>query len=315
MYRGEALPLNNAVESESATFFGQIVQQSWELFSVLGLDGELLHVSASCQRTLGAILPTSRAFLERVHEEDRQLLRQLFWATAQGGGGGTLDFRVQHMNGEWLWLESRLIAIYSPTGELRQVVFVARDITARKQQEARLLNMAYHDPLTGLPNRRLFREHLNQALLQAKRSGGTMALLYLDIDDFKIINDTMGHDTGDAFLQVFAERVRGALREIDTCARMGGDEFTILLPVVDEPANVETVARRIFQSLQRPWDVGEYQFTATVSMGIAVYPNDGKDAASLLKHVDSALYQVKGHGRNGYQFYRAQTYEKPDNAG
>lgn len=315
MYRGEALSLTNAVELESDAFFGQIVQHSWELFSVLELDGELLHVSGGCQRALGAIPPTSKAFMERVDEEDRLPLRQLFQATAQGGGGGALDFRVKHANDEWLWLESRLIPIYGPTGELKQIVFVARDITARKQQEARLLTMAYHDPLTGLPNRRLFREHLNQALLQAKRSGGTMALLYLDIDDFKIINDTMGHDTGDAFLRVFAERVRGALREIDTCARMGGDEFTILLPVVDGPANVETVARRIFQSIQCPWDVGEYQFTATVSMGIAVYPNDGADAASLLKHVDSALYQVKGHGRNGYQFYRTEIYEQLDNEG
>ncbi|MNH99988.1 Phytochrome-like protein cph2 [compost metagenome] len=164
--------------------------------------------------------------------------------------------------------------------------------------------LAYHDPLTGLPNRRLFKEHLNQALLQAKRKEKQLSLLYLDIDNFKHINDTMGHDIGDQFLQQFANRIRGCLREMDTFARMSGDEFTILLPYFESSDNVELVAQRIFNSLKEPWNVEQYQFTASVSMGIVIYPQDGIDSKSLLKHVDIALYQVKNRGRNGYQFYK-----------
>jgi diguanylate cyclase (GGDEF)-like protein len=149
----------------------------------------------------------------------------------------------------------------------------------------------------------LFKEHINQLLLQTKRTGRPFALFYLDIDDFKIINDTMGHDIGDAFLQDFAARIQNCLREIDMFARMGGDEFTILLPVVDCEEHVDRIAQRIIRCVEQPWQVKGHSFRSTVSMGITVYQGDQLDAAGLMKQVDIALYQVKDKGRNNYQFF------------
>jgi diguanylate cyclase (GGDEF)-like protein len=168
--------------------------------------------------------------------------------------------------------------------------------------------MAYHDPLTGLPNRRRFKEHLHQEILYAKRTGKMMALLYLDLDDFKNINDTMGHDIGDAFLQAFSHRVRSCLREVDLFSRMGGDEFTILLPLMDSVQSVENVVKRIFQSIEEPYHLDGNQFHSSISMGIALYPIDSEDSNVLLKKVDIALYHVKGRGRNGYQFYKPEMF-------
>jgi diguanylate cyclase (GGDEF)-like protein len=127
--------------------------------------------------------------------------------------------------------------------------------------------------------------------------------MYLDIDDFKLINDTMGHEAGDEFLKAFATRIKGCIREVDMVARMGGDEFTVLLPSVDSASNVEKVAKRIFAAISAPWETREHQFSATVSGGIVVYPANGEDAATLLRNVDIALYKVKESGRNNYMFY------------
>ncbi|MBP1995029.1 sensor domain-containing diguanylate cyclase [Paenibacillus eucommiae] len=288
------------------SFLRQIVQEAWDMVGLTDIYGKLLYASDSCDRVIGFRPPNNlEELLSRIDHGYRMDVRKLFFKVIQSGNKEKVEYLFQHANEGWIWLETVAIPIRDVGGEIRQIALVTNDITLRKQQESRLISLAYHDPLTGLPNRRLFKEHLNQALLQARRTGKQLALLYVDIDDFKMINDTMGHDIGDSFLQDFASRIRNCLREVDMFARMGGDEFTILLPMMDSAENVETVARRIFRSIEKPYQLGEHSFHATVSMGIALYPRDGDDFNVLLKHVDMALYQVKEKGRNAFRFFHS----------
>jgi diguanylate cyclase (GGDEF)-like protein/PAS domain S-box-containing protein len=309
---GDYNQLQGALWLESDTFFLQIVQDAWDTFGVFDASGKLLFASSSYYRNIGFVPSRMEELFARIDSGYRMDLRKLFLNAAQMGKKGRLEFRFRHMDERWIWFETQAIPIRGSDGMISHIAFLTNDITAKKQHESKLIAMAYHDPLTGLPNRRLFKEHLNQALLQAKRTGKTMALLYLDIDDFKVINDTMGHDIGDGFLQSFADRIRGCLREVDMFARMGGDEFTILLPMMDSESHVETVANRIFQSIEEPYELDGHRFHSSISMGIALYPTDGEDSNALLKKVDTALYQVKGKGRNAFQFFKSNLYNSHD---
>lgn len=161
--------------------------------------------------------------------------------------------------------------------------------------------MAYHDPLTGLPNRRLFKETLRQAISNADRYERNIAVMYLDLDRFKQINDTLGHDIGDELLKLFSQRVKGCLRESDMLARLGGDEFAVFLETSCD-MDITTVAEKIIVTLQKQWVIGEHDFTTTSSIGIAVYEKD-IDAKGLIKRADTTLYQAKQLGRNTYQIY------------
>ncbi|MCB1774010.1 MAG: EAL domain-containing protein [Gammaproteobacteria bacterium] len=183
---------------------------------------------------------------------------------------------------------------------------------AESHEQARFL--ADHDSLTGLPNRRLFQEYLDKALAFAKRRGDTLVLLFLDVDEFKNVNDTLGHHAGDELLQEFSERLLTALRSQDVVgvsrgapgemvARLGGDEFTILLPVVREPADAATVAERILEQLREPFVINRQQFFVGASIGITLFPHDGDTVADLVKHADLAMYHAKHSGKNNYQFF------------
>ena len=161
--------------------------------------------------------------------------------------------------------------------------------------------LATHDVLTGLPNRHLFLDHVDQALVHAKRSRGMLALLFLDIDDFKTINDSLGHAAGDELLQMFAKRLSACLRQGDAIARFGGDEFTVLQSDVSGPEQVDTVAKKTLRALARPYVLKNDALTITASVGIAVYPPDGEDAGTLLRNADAAMYRAKEQGRNRFQ--------------
>lgn len=184
-----------------------------------------------------------------------------------------------------------------------------------KKSEERMQMMAYYDPLTGLPNRALFRDRLEQAIASAERYDRQLALMFLDLDNFKRINDTLGHSTGDALLQEVACRLQGCLRSCDAMtrgypelpksmvARLGGDEFTILLTELAHPNNTITLAERILEALSRPIQQGSIEFFVTVSIGITLFPHDGQDLETLLKQADTAMYHAKSQGRNNYQYY------------
>ena len=180
---------------------------------------------------------------------------------------------------------------------------IIRDITARKQAEARLAQLAQYDTLTGLPNRNLFRDRLDLAIARARRAGASLALMFLDLDQFKDVNDKLGHAAGDALLRAVGERLRESLREMDTIARLGGDEFTVLVESVPDRALAEAVARKIVSLFEQPVTVGGQDMSITCSVGITVYPDDAQDADDLLRAADNAMYRAKHEGRNTYRFY------------
>jgi len=180
---------------------------------------------------------------------------------------------------------------------------IARDLRERKRAEATIRHMAFYDALTGLPNRVLFDEYLRNALALAKRHTRKLAVLFVDLDRFKLINDALGHHTGDLLLQAVPQRLLPCVREGDVVARMGGDEFTILLPDIAHDDDAADVAQRLLASLAAPFAIGGNELFVSASIGVSVYPADGDDAETLLKHADTAMYRAKDSGRNGHQFY------------
>jgi diguanylate cyclase (GGDEF)-like protein/PAS domain S-box-containing protein len=184
------------------------------------------------------------------------------------------------------------------------VVVVIRDITERRQREEEIRQMAYHDSLTGIPNRKLFSDRLDIALAQAQRNQKKVGIAMLDLDNFKDVNDTLGHAMGDLFLKAIAERLSAELREGDTVARFGGDEFILILPDLKVIEDAIQVAQKIVDSFCKPFLVDTHQLVVTTSIGIAVYPNDGTDEGILLKNADIAMYQAKQAGRARYQLHK-----------
>lgn len=182
---------------------------------------------------------------------------------------------------------------------------VVRDISERKRLEEAVRHQAYHDALTGLPNRMLFMDRLSLELSLAKRERRRVAVLVVDLDRFKGINDSLGHPIGDRLLQEIAERLSACVRQSDTVARIGGDEFALLLPALTHAEGAAVIAEKAVTSIEKPLLVGRHELRVSASIGISMYPDDGQTAETLLKHADIAMYHVKGQGRNNFQFYNA----------
>ena len=185
------------------------------------------------------------------------------------------------------------------------IVCVVRDVTERTYAEEQIKHLAYHDALTNLPNRLLFKDRLSVALSHAHREGSSLAVLFLDLDRFKVINDSLGHNIGDQLLQAVAARIQACVRDSDTVARLGGDEFTILLPRLARSQDVAPVAGKIIEAVRYPFHIEGREFFITTSIGISVYPEDGSDAETLIKNADTAMYQAKELGRDNYQLFNA----------
>ena len=183
------------------------------------------------------------------------------------------------------------------------IMGVGLDITARKLTDARIEALAYHDALTGLPNRRLLQDRIDVAIAQARRRQRHLAVLFLDLDDFKDVNDSLGHHAGDLLLQAVGQRLQGGMRSDDTVARIGGDEFVVLLTHVASASQAALVADKILFLLKAPFQVGERELFVNASVGIATFPQDGSDSGTLLKNADAALYRAKKEGRDNCQPY------------
>lgn len=198
------------------------------------------------------------------------------------------------------WTSSVYRPHYDAGGNIVGVIGLIRDITQRKSAEQQIEYQAYHDALTGLANRRLFQEHLTLALALAQRRRRLVAVLFLDLDHFKIVNDSLGHTVGDELLKHVAARLKAAVREGDTVARVGGDEFTIVLQDLVRKDDAAVVAEKVLRTIAQPADINEHHLYVTTSIGITTFPDDGGDAETLLKNADNAMYRAKAEGRNTY---------------
>jgi diguanylate cyclase (GGDEF)-like protein len=199
-------------------------------------------------------------------------------------------------------------------GKPLRMIGTHADITDRKIAEEQFQHLAHYDVLTDLPNRTLIGDRLKQALAYAKREKVLLALMFIDLDKFKPVNDTLGHEIGDLLLKQVARRLQQSVRGSDTVARIGGDEFVVLLPVIDNNHDAAVVAEKILQALNKPFEVAQHSLNISSSIGIAVYPQHGTDEKLLLINADIAMYHAKKDGRNNAQFYR-QGMEKTEHAG
>ena len=253
--------------------------------------------------------------LEEILERIDPAYREQFKEAVQDLAGGKraafqLEHRVQTSSGEWRWIETRgQVVQRDAEGRAVRISGTNADITERKVADDRILHLATHDPLTDLPNRFLFDDRLSQAIARAQREKTRLAVLFIDLDRFKTVNDSLGHPVGDALLREVAKRLNSILRDGDTLARPGGDEFILLIPSFSATSGRMIVAERILNVLAQPFEIEGNELHVTCSIGVAIYPNDGADAAELLKNADSAMYKAKDEGRNNIQFFTSSMTE------
>ncbi|MEY3018741.1 MAG: hypothetical protein RL336_1876 [Pseudomonadota bacterium] len=205
--------------------------------------------------------------------------------------------------GDRYWLETTFVPFVNEDGSLRNMVAIHTDITEQKLAYADMIHQAQYDSLTGLPNRALLLDRLGQMLRNAKRNSSQVAVLFLDLDDFKKINDSLGHELGDELLVEVGRRLKVIVRNQDTIGRLGGDEFLVLLDGQEYREDAEIVARKIIDSIQQPILIDEYELVVGVSIGIAIYPDDGETESEMLRHADSAMYNAKKMGRNSWSYF------------
>ncbi|MFK1074862.1 diguanylate cyclase domain-containing protein [Pseudomonas aeruginosa] len=272
----------------------------------MDVDGVILTVNPALCQLLGQTRETliGHPYYELLGEDDLARARQPFQRAMQSGAGKTFAIPLQRADGSLGYFEATVSLIHDLQGELRGYRGIVRDVSDQIAYQQQLLEMAYRDPLTGLGNRKAFDEQLGQALLRAGSGGSELALLYLDLDRFKEVNDRFGHDIGDALLRTVAERVRSTLRQPDKAYRLGGDEFAVLLEDSQEN-NPQRLAERLLAALVQPIALnGERIDFVTPSIGIALYPRHAGDAEGLVRAADSAMYEAKRQ-RNHYCLYQA----------
>jgi diguanylate cyclase (GGDEF)-like protein/PAS domain S-box-containing protein len=287
------------------TLFTKIYENTVEGILITDAQGRIQAVNPAFTAITGYemmdVLGKSPALLKS-GRHDASFYREL-WRSLLENGRWTGEIWNVRKNGEAYpeWLN--ITAIRDGLGHLQQYVGLFTDVSEHKRAEEKLRHQAYHDALTDLPNRLMYAEHLDMALPQAERRDQMSGIMMLDLDHFKNVNDTLGHDLGDKLLIAVAKRLRECIRKEDTLARMGGDEFTFLFSLVEDVRDVVRVAEKILISFAAPFLIDGKELFITPSMGISLFPGDGRDAETLLRNADAAMYRAKEQGRNGYQFY------------
>ena len=236
-----------------------------------------------------------RPLLDFVHQEDRDLVDHNWNSRRQSEGVQWLEFRLNRSN---IWCSVYWISLRLPDRSMDGTIMVLVDSTPRRQQDERLWMLAHHDPLTNLPNRKLFWDRSAQALSLAKRRGSGVAILCIDLDAFKSVNDTLGHDAGDALLKEVAHRLKSRVRDSDTVARMGGDEFAVIMPDVSDSDSAVLIARELVASLGQRFDLPQGTVQISGSIGVALYPQHALSAEALTRRADMAMYSAKRSGKN-----------------
>jgi len=263
-----------------------------ELFSILGYDGSGLP-------------QVSLEWLYRqINPADTPFVRKTLGATIESGRSLNVTFRIATRQGEEIVVASQAELEHAADGRPELLVGTLFDVTERTKAEQEIHHLANYDLLTGLPNRNLLHDRLQQAIVQAGRIlDSSVGVLFLDLDRFKGVNDSLGHRAGDQLLRTVAERLRVCVRESDTLARVGGDEFVVILSVVSDEDGISSAANKILAIISEPFVIEGQELYLTASIGVAVYPTDGDDVQTLLKHADLAMYQAKDMDRNNFQFF------------
>lgn len=281
---------------------GRYILQNAANLKVRGID-QLENIVG---KTVFDIFPPQQA--RRIHDEDQAIfntgepLIEREGRTHFGAGGES--------DGETRWHLTSKVPLRDATGKIYGLVGVSRDITERKQSSERLAHLAHYDSVTGLPNRVLLHDRLGQTIAQARRNNWFVGVLFLDLDRFKLVNDTLGHAAGDLLLKQVAMRLTQALRPSDTVGRLSGDEFAVILSELISPQNAGLVAQKLIEVLRMPYDLDGNEVFVTASIGITLYPTDSDNIETLIRDADAAMYGAKSAGRNNYQYYTAEMNQR-----
>ena len=291
-----------AAEEKLNAILATITNVVW---SISAVTYETLYLNPAAEKVYGrpadAFYKDPALFLNIVHPEDRARVSGILPELIEKGSV-TMQYRIIRPDGVVRWLEDKLAVVRGVDG--KPIIFggVADEITERKAHEAQILHNATHDVLTGLPNSKLFHDRLGLALARADRNKQMVALMFCDLDRFKEVNDTLGHEAGDELLKQVAARLKNALREVDTIARIGGDEFTVIAEGAGY-LDAAIVSQKIVSVLSPAILIMGKECRVSPSVGIALYPADASAADDLIRCADNAMYYVKRHGRNNYKFY------------
>lgn len=290
---------------EALRLAAKIIEASPQGILVLGPDGSIVDANRACATFFSHAADdliggrTSHLF----GPTNAHVMSETVWPAVEREGEWQGEIILNHADGKprTLWLIVRTLT--TPSAEISHYVLLLVDITRQKRVEERLRFLSMHDPLTGLPNRALYRERLEQALASSRRSRNKTAVLFLDLDGFKHVNDSLGHDAGDKLLIEVGGRLQATLRETDTIARFGGDEFAVILPDVKRIGDIEAVARLLLETIAAPFHINDDVQRVTASIGVSLYPDDGSTVDDLSRFADEAMYEAKAAGKNAYRCY------------
>lgn len=296
------------LEASEARFRG-LVMHSTDLVTVVGRDRRVIYDSAALRDLLGYALGERGGWdvIETVHPDDRPGAVAAIEA-ARTDGYHVTELRLRHVDGSWVWMEVRVTNLLDDAA-IGGLVLNQRDVTERRQLEQQLREQALHDPLTGLQNRNLFMNRVAEALARTDRTGDATAVIYVDLDGFKMVNDRFGHEAGDELLVTVARRLRQCTRASDSVARLGGDEFAILVDGLETRDEFDKLADRIHTSLDAGAWVGGHRLQIHASLGLAMAGPNACDADELVRNADFAMYTAKGRGTSRYEVYNAFLHE------
>ena len=291
---------------ESEEKFRQLADNIPEIFWITDARQRRLHYLSPGFETLTGmrladVMRRPRSWLNVVHPEDRERVR-----LARKGLPGTeynVEYRIVLADGGVRWVHDQAFPVRDAKGEVYRIAGIGADVTHRKEAEEKLVYLAHYDGLTGLPNRVLFFDRLKQTLAQTARRGGLTAVMFIDLDRFKVVNDTLGHATGDDLLRHVAQRLAGCVRVGDTVCRFSGDEFVLIVQDLTDAEDARLIAQKVLQAFSDPFRLLGHEIFVSTSVGISMYPTDSDDGEALLKNADTAMYRAKEAGRANFQFY------------
>lgn len=288
---------------ESENRFRIIAENSQDVIVLLGSEGEPLYVSPSAKRVYGfdPVEYMKNPPFHAVHPEDIPLLRKTFSEAIQNAETFLVELRQRHKENGWIWTELQGTPIFDDQQQFVHMLTITRDVTLQKAHISQLHHYAYHDSLTGLPNRRLLRQRLLEKINHHKEPDETLTVFLLDIDHFKSINDQSGHDVGDAVIKEFAQRLRRSIGAQDAATRLGGDEFVLVFPAIKTKEEAENMAKKIQLAMKTPWHITNGPLEITTSIGIALIPLADATVSSILKQADLAMYEAKKAGKSAYR--------------